>query len=70
MCVCECRRYGFAVFESEESMNVVLSPDNIANHVIDGHKVEVKKSIPHAIHQVRGEGDKEGAEFASICWCV
>ncbi len=41
------------MFESEDSLNAVLSPDNITNHTVDDHKIEVKKAIPHAVHQVR-----------------
>ena len=41
------------VFESQETMDQVLAPGTADNHTIDGRKVNMKKAVPHAEHQVR-----------------
>jgi len=47
------RCFGFVVFENKECMDKALAPDKVDKHVIDGRNVNMKKAVPHAVHQVR-----------------
>ena len=47
-----CRCFGFVVFTTKESLDKVIDPGMIGNHNIDNRRVDVKKAIPHAQHQV------------------
>ena len=47
-----CRYFGFVVFETKDGLDKVLDPEKVDKHVIDGRNVNMKKAVPHAIHQV------------------
>ncbi len=46
------RGFCFVEFDTKEGLDKVLSEDVISAHTIDGRKVEVRKAIPHDVHQV------------------
>ena len=43
------RGFAFVVFEDEVAVKKVLDQ---TDHALDGRAIDVKKAIPHAVHQV------------------